>query len=181
MTRIARKDPGGQSYRATDKVLGRTHAMLIVIGDEGLRGSNRCKLFPKPARIEEKSVKLFALTRLSQVVWQVEIVIAPRQGIDLIRTLNPVESPQQTLVSGNNPLLPCLGLQEMAYGVMETQGASVEIETQEQGEIGKLVEDVLGFACVEPTGLGPKSPNDVDRDVGVFRKIPSSPNLACLA
>src|SRR5262249_37299605 len=114
----AREDTGSQPYRAADEVLGLTHAVLLVIGDEGLRGSGRCKLFPKPAGIEEKPVKPFALARLGQVVRQGEIVVVPRQGIDLPRTLDPIESPQQTLVSGKKPLLACLVPQEMAYGVM---------------------------------------------------------------
>src|SRR6516162_7844166 len=50
------------------------------------------------------------------------------------------------------------------------QSALVEIETQEQGEVGKLVQKILGLACVEFAGLGPKSRNDVERNIGVLGK-----------
>jgi hypothetical protein len=41
---------------------------------------------------------------------------------------------------------------------------------QEQGKVGKLVEEILDLTCVEAAGLGPKSRNDADRNIGVFRK-----------
>src|SRR5215204_4666167 len=71
---------------------------------------------------------------------------------------------------GNEPFLSHLALQEMPHGVVEAQGAPIEVEVEEQRQTIEVSKQVLGFELVQAAGLSPEARDNPDGDVGILRE-----------